>query len=318
MTRPRGAMSFVAQIFRVSDRGFAMIHAKPSLSGLAMDPPPMTHRQGVMVCLINLDRAPERRALALSQLAMVGLVAHRLAAVDGQRLGPDDLAHYDADATRRRFGRSLGRGEIGCYLSHVAALRRFLASDAETLLVVEDDLLLTPNFGDLLSAMVQALAGRSDWDVVNLGNRPRRWARPLLRLAQADEAMAELCVAHHFPALTTALLWSRAGAEAFLAQALPIRGAVDEVLKDWCIRRGRGLAFRVPPVRTSGAVSLIAPAPGEGGTPNTARRVTRGQRARDYVLRKQLRLWGNNLIALKAYLRSRPVVVESGPILIDG
>ena len=50
--------------------------------------------------------------------------------MDARALTPEQHAALDEPAYRRKHGMSPVLGELGCYLSHVAVMRAFLASDA--------------------------------------------------------------------------------------------------------------------------------------------------------------------------------------------
>ncbi len=248
--------------------------------------------------LINLDRATSRRDAAVAQLHQLNLSAQIVPAVDGATLTEAQWACYDAQAAFTRSGRSLSPGEIGCYLSHVDCARRFLASGAEMALVLEDDFKADPDFPALLHELTRHLSDTPGWDVVNLGNTAKRFAIVTAPIC-TEGRQWPLCRAHHFPVLTTALLWSREGARAFLANAFPIFRPVDQMLKDWCIRSGRGLAFATAPVTTSGAESLIGRGP--GGNPRH-----RGQRRHLYPLIRFRRSLANTVIAGVNYLAAFP------------
>lgn len=115
--------------------------------------------------VINLDRAPERLARIRGQLERLGLPFTRLSAVDARQMTPAQKALLDEAAYRRKHGMAPVWGELGCYLSHVAVMRAFLAGDAEFALVLEDDVLLH----DSLPAVLQGLmAHPGRWDAVKL------------------------------------------------------------------------------------------------------------------------------------------------------
>ena len=81
--------------------------------------------------VVNLERNPERWRHARSEYARAGFAAERLTAVDGRDLSDADIAAVmDAERNRRRYKRTLTRGEIGCYLSHRLAWSRIAASGA--------------------------------------------------------------------------------------------------------------------------------------------------------------------------------------------
>jgi glycosyl transferase family 25 len=114
--------------------------------------------------LINLDRAPLRRFRMERLLASFGLAFERVAAVDGAGLS---LPHpgFDEASYLRRHGRRPNPFEIGCYLSHVECAKRFLGSDAEFALILEDDLDFDDDLAELLEA---ALEHQARWDILRL------------------------------------------------------------------------------------------------------------------------------------------------------
>ncbi|AGS20915.1 glycosyltransferase family 25 protein [Rhizobium etli] len=114
--------------------------------------------------LINLDRAPLRRFRMERLLAGFGLAYERVAAVDGAAIS---LPHpgFDEKSYLSRHGRRPNPFEIGCYLSHVECARRFLASNAEFALILEDDLDFDGDLPELLEA---ALRHQAHWDILRL------------------------------------------------------------------------------------------------------------------------------------------------------
>ncbi|MFN9744307.1 MAG: glycosyltransferase family 25 protein [Betaproteobacteria bacterium] len=115
--------------------------------------------------VINLDRAPDRLARVRQQLERLQLPWQRLPAVDARALTPAQRALLDEPAFHRRHGMTPLPGELGCYLSHVEVMRRFLAGDAEAALVLEDDVRLQDTLPAVLAALMRC-PGR--WDVVKL------------------------------------------------------------------------------------------------------------------------------------------------------
>ncbi len=119
----------------------------------------------VQTWVINLDRAPDRLARVCEQLERLRLPWQRLPAVDARALTPAQRALLDEPAFHRRHGMTPLPGELGCYLSHIEAMRRFLASGAEAALVLEDDIRLHDTLPAVLAALMRC-PGR--WDVVKL------------------------------------------------------------------------------------------------------------------------------------------------------
>ncbi|VDC31660.1 glycosyltransferase family 25 protein [Pseudogemmobacter humi] len=130
---------------------------------------------------INLDRAEERRRQMEERLARLDLDAERFSAIDG-RAAPDLVAQsLDAAAFRRNMGRAALPAEVGCYLSHLAVWKKFLADGRPFALVLEDDVVFHDDF---LAALGAALDHSDRWDMLKL-NRIR--AKLPVRQGRAGE-----------------------------------------------------------------------------------------------------------------------------------
>ncbi|WP_440532737.1 glycosyltransferase family 25 protein [Variovorax sp. YR566] len=117
--------------------------------------------------VINLDRSPDRMEAMRRRLGRVDLSWRRIPGVDGKTL---DLAlHADVDEAgyRRRHGKKMNPAEAGCYLSHLEALRQFLAGPCDWVLVLEDDADFPEDFQQLLQSL---LASNEQWDIVKLSS----------------------------------------------------------------------------------------------------------------------------------------------------
>lgn len=86
----------------------------------------------MLVLLINLARRPDRLAFVRNQLDALGIAFERIDAIDGKAvdLGPGT--------------KLITPVERACALSHRKAWTRFLASDESHCLVLEDDVLVSP------------------------------------------------------------------------------------------------------------------------------------------------------------------------------
>ncbi len=188
--------------------------------------------------MINLDRAPERLARISAQLQRLQLPYTRLAAVDARALTPSQRADLDEPAFQRKHGMTPVAGELGCYLSHVEVMRRFLASDAEFALVLEDDVLLQ----DSLPAVLQGLMRhRTRWDVAKLSAVHRGTPQPYLEVAPGHHlaVMLSRCTG------SSAYLMNRHAAQAYLREPgglLPMQLPYDHVFdQGWRF----GIQFRL-------------------------------------------------------------------------
>ena len=73
----------------------------------------------VILYYINLDRDTARRDDMEQQAREQGVVLHRIPGVFGAALTPEDISAYDDKRRRKLSTVSLGKGELGCLLSHV-------------------------------------------------------------------------------------------------------------------------------------------------------------------------------------------------------
>ncbi|MTE00486.1 hypothetical protein GIY56_09310 [Paracoccus sp. YIM 132242] len=239
------------------------------------------------VYLINLDGSDDRLRSATRQLDDAGIPFERVPAFDGRALRVDDFPGYDPAGAMAYMGRPLRGGEIGCYLSHLDCARRFLDSGADRGLVFEDDMQLKPGFAEGLRILLDWLDRHDGWDLVNLGSPQHKIYTPVMGFDVAGRHH-DLTRAHYFPMTTTALIWSRQGADIFVRTHDRITRGVDNHFRHWLTRSDRGLAVWPPLVTTTGAESLIED--------NKGKRSAKGRHPL-YGLIKQRRQIVNKLIA---------------------
>lgn len=176
----------------------------------------------LLTLVINLDRAPERLARITGQLAQVGLPFERLPAVDARAFTPEQQAALDVPAYRRKHGMEPLGGELGCYLSHVEAMRRLMASPADFALVLEDDVLVT----ERLPAALQGLVRHAPrWDMVKLSAVHSGTPQPVLEVAPGQQlaVMLSRCTG------SSAYLINRRAAEVYARGLLPMSLPYDHV-----------------------------------------------------------------------------------------
>jgi glycosyl transferase family 25 len=115
--------------------------------------------------VINLPRSTARREKMETQLAAMELPFGLFAAIDGRAEWDQLKESVDFAAFRRNTGREVMPGEVGCYHSHLAVWRDFLAGPADVALVMEDDVVFHAEFGAALGA---ALSVSDGWDFLKL------------------------------------------------------------------------------------------------------------------------------------------------------
>lgn len=178
---------------------------------------------GLMVLLINLPRSTERLARMQERLQALGLGYEILEAVDGRARWDELLPTVDVRAFERHVGRDVLPGEIGCYHSHLQAWQRFLASEAQFLLVLEDDMVFHDDFADALRI---ALQGAAHWDMLKLAKI--RAKQPVCQGLLGPYRLN----AYIGPATGTgAYLVQRQVTQHLMARFLPIRAPIDRELE---------------------------------------------------------------------------------------
>jgi glycosyl transferase, family 25 len=178
---------------------------------------------GLHTWVINLDKDVERLQRITAQLAATGLDWTRTSAVYGRDLPDAERRRLlDSTAYRRKHGKEPALGELGCYLSHVAVLRAFLASAHRFALVLEDDVLLTPALLPVLQGLL-VHAGR--WDMVKLSRVHSGTPRPYLDLAPGSRlaVMLSRCTG------SSAYIVNRRAAQAYVDGLLPMSLPYDHV-----------------------------------------------------------------------------------------
>lgn len=191
------------------------------------------------IFLINLPGSTARLEDAARQLGSAGLSFERIEAVDGRKLPAEELARLAPD-NRGAFYHSLTPGEIGCYLSHLKALRTIVERGVPAAVVFEDDFVLKPEFGACLRDLL-ALGERLP-DMVKLYGARRR-GEPMDPLPCGVRLMRSTSP----PICSTCTLWTLRGARKFLEGGDVMLRPVDVQLKHWW-EQGLDIAWASPPV----------------------------------------------------------------------
>lgn len=114
--------------------------------------------------IINMDSATDRWNFARDSFAKTGIPFERMPGVNGRAMTLP-IPEFNEAQWRRRHGKLPNMGQIGCYLSHIRAMQRFLATGHEYGIICEDDILVAEN---LKSILLQAIEHRSTWDILRL------------------------------------------------------------------------------------------------------------------------------------------------------
>ena len=131
------------------------------------------NNQPYPIYIINLKRCPERRLHVQRQLDALGLSYRFVDAVDQHDLkSPEyraEIAHHlglDKDTINRESATSCSH--VACALSHVKAYNLMVEQNDAAACILEDDIVISPNFPKILHA-----AQKATWDVLMLSHYSR-------------------------------------------------------------------------------------------------------------------------------------------------
>lgn len=174
-----------------------------AISAAPAAPPPL-------YCL-TLAEEPHKQAIVEQHLGSLGLAATFVPAFYGLTLGLEATTPFavNPDGTRQY----LHINAIGCFLSHLAALRLAIASGSDTFIVLEDDALLCPDFGNCLARLLAAVP--TGTDILNLELFDTDRAKP-------GSPVNDFCRRVYWPFGSAAIWWRREAALLALQRLHPI------------------------------------------------------------------------------------------------
>ncbi|XP_051893217.1 procollagen galactosyltransferase 1 isoform X2 [Pristis pectinata] len=210
----------------------AMIYGPPMLpSQFTYLPPRYPDKMNFdEVYLINLKRRPDRRKRMLQALYEQEIDSKIIDAVDGSALNSSTLkamgismlpGYYDPYS-----GRTLTKGEIGCFLSHYSIWKEVVDRKLNTAVVFEDDVRFEGHFKRKLKRLLNEIENVNlEWDLIYLG---RKLVNP-----NQEEAVPNVrnLVVVEYSYWTLAYVISQQGAEKLVnSQPLSKMLPVDEFL----------------------------------------------------------------------------------------
>tara|TARA_Y100000591_G_scaffold26879_1_gene19776 strand:+ start:289 stop:1056 length:768 start_codon:yes stop_codon:yes gene_type:complete len=118
----------------------------------------------VIAYLINLKRANERLTSAKEAFDKIGINFILEEAVDGKKLS---LPHKNYSEIKYNLlhGKKTNLGELGCYLSHINVLKKFLNTREDLALICEDDIEFNESIVEIING---ALRSGINFDVLRL------------------------------------------------------------------------------------------------------------------------------------------------------
>lgn len=182
------------------------------------------------VFVINLNRSPKRLEAISAQLQQHGIPFERIEGVDGTTLTAEQIEAVSPRLlAQKSYHRDLGKGEIGCSLSHKRAWQKILDEDLDFAFVLEDDIGLEDNFADVVNLM--ANLPHANWDFIKLYPL-RRGGGSNIR-DSFDYQGHQFVSYHKFPISAVAQVVSKQGAKSLLENMPYIVEPVDGHIKSW-------------------------------------------------------------------------------------
>jgi glycosyl transferase family 25 len=172
----------------------------------------------IPVFYINRDCDLDRRKHIESELTRLGLIATRVAGVEGRNV-PDWLSPY--------YDLTLSPGEIGCSASHLICYAAIRDLNLGYGVILEDDANLSPDFIDTVTESVRIAPPH--WDVIRL-SCDNKWPVQILSNVTSKRSLIRYT---KIPVGTAGIIVSAAGARMLLTPRR-IKGAIDvEIRTPW-------------------------------------------------------------------------------------
>ncbi|MGK0254607.1 MAG: glycosyl transferase family 25 [Mariniflexile sp.] len=132
----------------------------------------MNNMSAAVKCFyINLDFETKKRDHMNALCVGLGHDFTRINAVVGKTISDSTLdIIYNNELARQKVGRNLTKGEIGCALSHIAALKLMVENNNQYAVIYEDDIKTDFNSKDIQKIIENIENG---WDIVLLGHHPK-------------------------------------------------------------------------------------------------------------------------------------------------
>ncbi len=129
-------------------------------------------QQQLPIFILNLPEAKKRREFIQQQLEKHNLKGEFFKASRGDELPQEFLAKFKVQQGMPLLGREMAHSELGCIFSHYFLLKKIIAEDIPTALVLEDDAIISQDSANLLSNFpnIANIANIKDnWDLLSIG-----------------------------------------------------------------------------------------------------------------------------------------------------
>lgn len=128
----------------------------------------MSDTVSIDIFIINLAKDTIKKEYMEKHLMDNGLSPVFIDAIYGENLTKDELEQcYNNKRAKVILGRSMGKNEIGCFLSHLSIYRKMIDDKIEHALILEDDIEINPELGNIINSIMK-LSG--PWQIILLGH----------------------------------------------------------------------------------------------------------------------------------------------------
>ena len=180
----------------------------------------------VFTTVINLASDTERMQTVSNHLNDLGIEFERLNAVNGRELD-SDVAGYSKWRYALYTAKEKNPGELGCYFSHIEALKRFVESGEDYGLIMEDDVNFPIEIKGLLKAAIDI---DLKWDILRLSSSKNQFLLGRKRL------LGKYDIGYNILPLknTAAYVISLKAAKVLIKKLMPMRQPYDVALdQEW-------------------------------------------------------------------------------------
>lgn len=179
------------------------------------------------VFVINLERSTTRRAFMQKQLDKQGVDFEFIKAVDGATLSDEYLSQVcDFDELAKR-PYLLRKGVYGCQLSHYNVYKKIVAENLPYALILEDDIIIQPNFKDVLEDLALKILPNEAILLFSQNN----YMPTILSEQDSEELVHGYKISYPMDpwafGSAAGYIISKEAAQGMLKQVLPIRWAAD-------------------------------------------------------------------------------------------
>ncbi|XP_075041197.1 inactive glycosyltransferase 25 family member 3 [Mixophyes fleayi] len=183
----------------------AMVEGFPFVTSQYVSPlPKLPDKMGFdEIYLINLLRRPEKRERMLRSLNEQEISCHVLDAVDGSALNSSGIKRLGVNLLPGFYdpfsGRTLTKGEVGCFLSHFKIWQEIVERQLDVILVFEDDVRFESFFKrKMIRLLDDVRTAQLDWDLIYIGRKqvttdPEKPVENVPYLVEADYSYWTLC-----------------------------------------------------------------------------------------------------------------------------